>query len=402
MIAVRARVSDSARTSYPQAFLQVGGLTPARDNARALYCHSVVIQEGRGLLVLRIASGLSALSLLAWTFHGVNFARARDAVVGVGVLGLIVIAAPQLLSLVLRCIGWGYVFKRLGQRVACALFAPLLRGVRLMTEAVAQTLPLGYLVGITEAIAARSPRRNASGARAAPLPDGAGRASTCSCRRRRFTLRCSRLRLCHAAPAFLGAYWTRGVRVRGVWGERVLVLAGVWRLRGVHARPHRRSLARAAQYPGQRSLQARFASTTSLLHGYGSAHRAVFSASFVQSTALPGVFFLCGWLSESLEKLFNFAPARHSARFLRRGEHRGTALVLEERAVHLPAGIGVQDAGYVSCLAALGVADALTVGAAFHAKTRKRAVLGRVRLPAAGLGGTPGDGRGGDRRSASE
>ncbi len=31
----------------------------------------------------------------------------------------------------------------------------------------------------------------------------------------------------------------------------------------------------------------------------------------------------------------------------------------------IPSGIGVQDVGYVSCLTALGVPDALTVGAAF-------------------------------------
>jgi hypothetical protein len=36
----------------------------------------------------------------------------------------------------------------------------------------------------------------------------------------------------------------------------------------------------------------------------------------------------------------------------------------------LPAGIGVQDVGYVSCLAALGVPDALDVGAAFSVLKR--------------------------------
>ena len=36
----------------------------------------------------------------------------------------------------------------------------------------------------------------------------------------------------------------------------------------------------------------------------------------------------------------------------------------------LPAGIGVQDVGYVSCLAALGVPDALNMGAAFSVLKR--------------------------------
>ena len=36
----------------------------------------------------------------------------------------------------------------------------------------------------------------------------------------------------------------------------------------------------------------------------------------------------------------------------------------------LPAGLGIQDVGYVSCLSALGVSDALTLGAAFSALKR--------------------------------
>ena len=43
-----------------------------------------------------------------------------------------------------------------------------------------------------------------------------------------------------------------------------------------------------------------------------------------------------------------------------------TALILvRAMAVPVPAGLGVQDAGYVLCLKALGVPDATTVGAAF-------------------------------------
>ena len=80
--------------------------------------------RGRGLLALRVASGLCALSLLVWTFHGVDFGRVSDSITNIGILGLALIAAPALISLVLECIGWRRVFRSLGQRVAVR---PLLR-----------------------------------------------------------------------------------------------------------------------------------------------------------------------------------------------------------------------------------------------------------------------------------
>ena len=90
-------------------------------------------------------------------------------------------------------------------------------------------------------------------------------------------------------------------------------------------------------------------------------------------------------------------PARGSDRVLRRGLARprprddalprlvgapiplSTAMVIETAlilvraaAVPVPAGLGVQDAGYILCLKALGVPDATTVGAAFVLLKRGR------------------------------
>ncbi len=97
--------------------------------------------KGRGLLALRIASGACALSLLIWTCHGVDFQRVGQNITSIGALGLALIALPVLIAVGLECIGWSRVFRSLGQRVA---IRGLLR-VRLMTEAVAQTLPLGVI-----------------------------------------------------------------------------------------------------------------------------------------------------------------------------------------------------------------------------------------------------------------
>jgi uncharacterized membrane protein YbhN (UPF0104 family) len=70
-----------------------------------------------------------------------------------------------------------------------------------------------------------------------------------------------------------------------------------------------------------------------------------------------------------------------------------TALILVRAlAVPVPAGLGVQDAGYVLCLRALGVPDATTVGTAFVLLKRGKdlfwVVLGFVLL---GLGRRRGE-----------
>ena len=91
--------------------------------------------DGRGLLALRIASGLSAFTLLFYTFHRVDFARVSESMAEVGLFGFCLIATPQLVSLALECMGWSHVFSVLGRRVSPRA---LLR-MRFATEAVAQT-----------------------------------------------------------------------------------------------------------------------------------------------------------------------------------------------------------------------------------------------------------------------
>ena len=42
--------------------------------------------ENRGLVAVRVGSGLSALALLLWTFHGVDWARVSESMLRVGAL----------------------------------------------------------------------------------------------------------------------------------------------------------------------------------------------------------------------------------------------------------------------------------------------------------------------------
>ncbi len=338
-------------------------LTRTRDNSGS-FCRSVVNLEGRGLLAVRIACGLSALSLLVWTFHGVDFARVRDAVAGVGVLGLALIAAPQLLSLCLECIGWGHVFRRLGQRVA---IRPLLR-VRLMTEAVAQTLPLGViwseslkplLLGrhtgmptsrAVAGIVARKYLLMSSQAVYVALLSVCGFATL-----RRLSLALTGHTGC-AYGAFgvsallcLLAFGVCGAFTRGRIADRALSLLS--------------SFGNARFKHGLHQQRASFSDTDMLTEQY-------FAANFAQTTLLPGMFFLCGWLCESLESYLILHLLGIQLDFFAIASVEVLLSFLKNVLFVLPAGIGVQDVGYVSCLTALGVPDALIVGAAFSALKR--------------------------------
>ena len=282
----------------------------------------------------------------------------------VGVVGLALIAAPQLLALCLECLGWSRVFRSLGQRVS---LKPLLR-VRLMTEAVAQTLPLGVIwaESLKPVLLARH----------AEIP--AGRAVAGIVARKYLLvssqalyvallsacgfgtlLRLSRSLTGHAefawgafaVSALLGslAFGMSGAFARGRVANRAFAL-----LRLI---PHARLQAQL------RRRQASFASTDSLTERY-------FAASFLRTTLLPGAFFLCGWLCESLESFLILRLLGVELDFFSVASVEVLLSFLKNVLFVLPAGIGVQDVGYVSCLTALGVPDALTMGAAFSALKR--------------------------------
>ena len=320
--------------------------------------------KGRGLLALRIASGACALSLLVWTFHGVDLERVSENITGIGLLGLAIIATPALLALALECLGWSRVFQSLGQRVA---LRPLVR-VRLMTEAVAQTLPLGVIwaeslkpmlldrharVPTNRAVAGLVARKYllvSSQATYVALLSAFGFATLC---------RLSLSLTGHAAFAW-GAFAVSGVLCLiafglcgafacGRAGERVLAL-----LRCIPNARLRRGLLRR---------EAIFSSTDSLTERY-------FALGFARTTLLPGVFFLCSWLCEALESFLILKLLGVELDFFALASIEVLLSFLKNVLFVLPAGIGVQDVGYVSCLSALGVPDALTVGAAFSALKR--------------------------------
>ena len=309
------------------------------------------------------------MSLLVWTFHGVDLQRVSRSITSIGLLGLMLIAAPALIALGLESIGWSHVFQSLGQRVA---LGPLLR-VRLITEAVAQTLPLGVIwaeslkpvlldrhsgVETSRAVAGLVARKYllvGSQALYVTLLSAFGFTTLC---------RLSRSLTGHAAFAW-GAF-----AVSGVLGLLALGLCGAF-ARGSAAERLLALLRRIPNARWQRGLlrrEASFASTDSLIERY-------FALGFARATLLPGVFFLCGWLCEALESFLILKLLGVELDFFALASIEVSLSFLKNVLFVLPAGVGVQDVGYVACLSALGVSDALTIGAAFSALRRGKELL---------------------------
>lgn len=320
--------------------------------------------EGRGLLAVRVASGLCALSLLVWTFHGVDFSRVGESMSGIGVPGLLLIAAPALLSLCLECLGWRRVFRSLGQRVA---WRPLMR-VRLMSEAVAQTLPLGVIwaESLKPVLLARHNGVPASRAVAGLVARKYLLISSQAVSVALISV-CGFATLRHLSLALTG-------HVEFAWLAFAVSLvlcclaAGVG---GAFARGHIADrllnlLKRVPNAALQRALlrrRASFAGTDTLAERY-------FSASFLHTTLIPGAFFLCGWLLEAVESFVILKLLGVELDFFAVASVEVMLSFLKNVLFVIPSGIGVQDVGYVSCLTALGVPDALTIGAAFSTLKR--------------------------------
>jgi uncharacterized protein (TIRG00374 family) len=108
--------------------------------------------------------------------------------------------------------------------------------------------------------------------------------------------------------------------------------------------------------------------------------------------AAPVAMFLVGWLLRSLETYVYLRIVGVSVPPVLAMVIEAALILVRAAAVPVPAGLGVQDVGYVLCLRALQVPDAATVGAAFLVLKRGKdlsfILLGFLLL-ATGRGRTP-------------
>lgn len=300
-----------------------------------------------------VASGL----FVARTLQDVDPREALRLCLLVGPFGLLILA-PQWLGLALETVGWRSTIREVGGRVALLpLFA-----VRVLTEAWGQILPGGAVVA--ESMKPVLLERRCG----LPLALGVGA-----------TVHRKYLRLVtHGLYVISAALWGGAALDRAsaahfggiplqatllVSGVVLLVLAqasSLWFGRGRTA-TRLWLVLRRVRWSAVRDWTRRARSDFALVDR---ATRAYFGLGPTK-TALP--IFLCwvAWCTEAIESwlLLRLLGIEVPLSLLI-GFDVALSLV-KQLLFFLPAGIGVQEAGYLAVLAALGVPDVATVGAAF-------------------------------------
>jgi hypothetical protein len=313
--------------------------------------------------VLRLLPAVLSLGLLAFSLRSADFDRALALVAAHGPL-LPLLLVPQLCAVLLEVAGWWLSFARLGPRPPYRrLFA-----VRVVVEGLSLGLPSGTLVA--ESMLPWLLKRRCS------VPSEHGIVATVA--------RKSMVILSHGLFLGLATFvaWPlverASRRVLGGVGLPALLLATALLLVGLSVGLAATTalggvadrLRRLLDRHGGRWLETwlernalRFRHTDEVLQRFFRRPQGL----------LPSVLLhLLAWVVRALETYWFLrlldAPVPLLAAFVME-----PALVLVRAlAVPVPAGIGVQDLGYLLCLRAIGLPDAVTVGAAFVLLKRGR------------------------------
>jgi uncharacterized membrane protein YbhN (UPF0104 family) len=329
---------------------------------------TVVERKKKLWLFATRSAGMALAVLILWlAFHEVQASRVAQLLVGIG-LWIIVIPLPQLVSFSCETLGWRRAFGLLGRRVR---LLPLLR-VRISTDALTHSLPAGVL--LCESTTPFLLRGYCH------VPFAEGIAATAA---RKYLLLVSQA--IYVALIFLFGFSTLRQSSVGIIGSAGLpwIVAAISLLlalaaSGVSAglqhgavvsRVH--ALLRRVPIQSWRSFleekRARFTQTDSEMARF-------FGASRLRKTP-AALWFLAGWISESLETYLILRLLGVELSFTAVASFEVILAFLRHTLVFLPAGLGVQDAGYAAFLAALGVPNALHVGAAFVVLKRSKEVL---------------------------
>ncbi|HEX2869884.1 MAG TPA: lysylphosphatidylglycerol synthase domain-containing protein [Polyangiaceae bacterium] len=323
-----------------------------------------------GLLGIGLAGGT-----LLWAFRDCDLTRVAALLKRVGVAGVLILV-PQLLSLFVESVGWRMAFERMGRKLP---LAGLFRA-RLATEALAQTLPMGVVVSES-----MKPLLLAKSCGAELSTSLAGMAA------RKWLLAGSQ-GLCVMAFACWGfPVLTRiSASVLGfeglpylLMGVAVLLLLladvshSLFAQGRVAARLH--GLLTKLPWAWLRArlvpLQSRFVATDGRLRAF-----------FATAWTSPGPLFtfLLVWLLEVADTLLILYLLGVQLPWTTVGALEVSVSFLRNVVFMVPAGLGVQDLGYLTFLRALQVPEVLNVAAAFLLLKRSKecfwAIVGYVIL----------------------
>lgn len=314
---------------------------------------------GKRLLrhVSQLLPALLALGLLAFTLRSADLTRALELVKSLG-WRIPFLLLPALAATLSETFGWWVAFSRLGPRPR---FRSLL-AVRMMTDSVMLGLPSGAV--ISESLQPYLLKRRCGVPFEIGIIAGFGR---------KFLVILSHglflgLSVLLAWPLLQGA--SRALIGRGglpllllaAAGILVLVAAGSVAL-GVHGRVADK-VQRGLNRFGGRWLGA-WLERNALSFQAADTHLANFFTRQPAGLIVPVGAYLVTWVARTFETLLFLRLLGVNITAVAAMVIESSLILVRSLAVPVPAGLGVQDAGYVLCLKGLGVEEAVTVGAAF-------------------------------------
>lgn len=312
--------------------------------------------------------GLAAAAAILWiAFREVNVRRVREMIAGLGWPALL-IPLPMLVTFCCETLGWRGSFRVIGRRVP---FWPLLR-VRITTDALTHSLPGGVL--FCESAALLLLKRHCK----VPLDEGAAGLAA-----RKFLLLASQALYVGLIFAFGYSYLrSSSERVLGSDGLPWVALA-ISLILATAAFAFSSVLRRGALASRIHNWLLRL--PTARLRGFlqkqrdkfeqTDDHMARWFGAGPRRLTAPAPWFLAGWIAESFETWLILHLLGVELPFVAVASFEVVLAFLRHVLVILPAGLGVQDAGYAAFLAALGVPEALSAGAAFVLLKRSKEVL---------------------------
>jgi uncharacterized protein (TIRG00374 family) len=305
----------------------------------------------------RLLPALLTLALFAFTLRTADLGRALKLV---GSLGAVIplLLLPSLAATVLEAFGWWLSFSRLGGRPR---FRSLL-AVRFMVDAVLTGLPSGAV--ISESLQPYLLKRRCGVPLETGIIAGLGRKFLVVVSHGLFLS----VAVLLAWPALQRASLTAIHRGGLPWlllavSATLLTASLVTAALSTHGRLGDRALRGLSRFGGR--WLGTWLEQNALRFRRADEHLSTFFSREPEGLVLPVAAYDLGWLARSLEtllflRLLGVSIALSSAMVME------TALILVRAlAVPVPAGLGVQDAGYILSLKGLGIADATTVGAAF-------------------------------------
>jgi uncharacterized protein (TIRG00374 family) len=357
-------------------------------------CSLLLVPQTRNSWVaaLRLLIFGGAGALLIAVISAADLTRVAELVGAIGLAGLAVVLLPQALAFVADSFGWKLAIRTLGENVR---LLSLLR-VRIGTEALTQSLPAGVMVG--ESVKPFLLGRHCG------LPVNVSIAAIVA---RKFLLLVSQATYVLVVAVFgftvlrdasLGVFGRAGLEWVAVGSGVVLAILALgvaaWLRRSAVAEGLFWVLKKLPFSALSRWLEAKERRFSEADHAVSS-----FFSRGLSSHAQASLFFVLVWLIESLETWLILRILGVNVGLVEIASLEIVLTLVRHVVFVVPAGLGVQDFGYVAGLAALGVPDASSVGAAFVLVKRTKELF----WIALGYGLLAGEGRSGasSARSAS-